>query len=397
VFVNIIGPILYFTSAGRRRDRASRRSPRIEARGLTKRFGSIVALDALDLDVPRGSIFGLLGPNGAGKTTTIRILTGLARASGGTAPWRGVDVGRRPARGPPRIGYLDQDPRFYGWMTGRELLELSGGLPGSTGAELRTRVDGRSSGRAGRRRRAPDRRLLAAACGSGSGSPRPSSTSRTLLILDEPVSSLDPEGRRDLLELIEELAGARPSSSRPTSSPTSSASATGSRSSTAAGSSRRARSPSCSRPTPGRSSELVPAPGQAPLVDDLAHSLRAAPWANGVDVAAGTIRVTVRTPPRPRREILRWSSSCGVRLAVVRAGPADARGRRSSSSSDRPRRRDSTARLPPAARGGEAVTGFASLCARSCSSSGGRSACRCRGGVLLVGLGRRCSPGSRRS
>ena len=59
--------------------------PAITTRGLTKRFGSVVALDSLDLEVPRGSIFGLLGPNGAGKTTTIRILTGLARASGGSA------------------------------------------------------------------------------------------------------------------------------------------------------------------------------------------------------------------------------------------------------------------------------------------------------------------------
>ncbi|HLO36197.1 MAG TPA: ATP-binding cassette domain-containing protein, partial [Candidatus Deferrimicrobium sp.] len=57
----------------------------IRARGLTKRFGSIVALDGLDLDVPAGSIFGLLGPNGAGKTTTIRILTGLARPTAGEA------------------------------------------------------------------------------------------------------------------------------------------------------------------------------------------------------------------------------------------------------------------------------------------------------------------------
>ena len=53
----------------------------VRTRGLTKRFGSVLALDSLDLDVPRGSVFGLLGPNGAGKTTTIRILTGLARAT----------------------------------------------------------------------------------------------------------------------------------------------------------------------------------------------------------------------------------------------------------------------------------------------------------------------------
>ena len=82
------------------RRRRARRRPAVRARGLTKRFGAVLALDSLDLDVPRGSIFGLLGPNGAGKTTTIRILTGLARASGGSASVAGVDVARRPARAP---------------------------------------------------------------------------------------------------------------------------------------------------------------------------------------------------------------------------------------------------------------------------------------------------------
>ena len=70
-------------------------------------------LDRLDLDVPAGSIFGLLGPNGAGKTTTIRILTGLARPSGGTATVAGVEVGLDRPELHRRLGYLDQDPRFY--------------------------------------------------------------------------------------------------------------------------------------------------------------------------------------------------------------------------------------------------------------------------------------------
>ena len=112
--------------------------PAIEARGLTKRFGTIVALDKLDLVVPQGSIFGLLGPNGAGKTTTLRILTGLAKPTAGSASVVGVEVGLDQPELRRRLGYLDQDPRFYGWMKGRELLELVGRLHGLGGAALRS-------------------------------------------------------------------------------------------------------------------------------------------------------------------------------------------------------------------------------------------------------------------
>jgi len=112
----------------------------VEAHGLTKHFGSVLALDGLDLAVPRGSVFGLLGPNGAGKTTAIRILTGLARATSGSARVAGVEVSLDAPGLRRRIGYLDQDPRFYGWMKGRELLELVGRLHGFDGEELRRRV-----------------------------------------------------------------------------------------------------------------------------------------------------------------------------------------------------------------------------------------------------------------
>ncbi len=180
----------------------------IRVRGLTKRFGTIVALDGLDLDVPAGSIFGLLGPNGAGKTTTIRILTGLARQTAGDATVAGVPVGLDRPDLQRRLGYLDQDPRFYGWMKGRELLVLVGRLVGLAGAELRERVsdmlertgltavaDRRIGGYSGgmRQRLGIAQALLH----------RP-----TIVFLDEPVSSLDPEGRRDLLELIAGLHGA---------------------------------------------------------------------------------------------------------------------------------------------------------------------------------------------
>src|SRR6185436_16089957 len=179
----------------------------IRATGLTKRFGTILALDGLDLDVPAGSIFGLLGPNGAGKTTTIRILTGLAQPSAGTAEVAGIRVGLDRPELRRRLGYLDQDPRFYGWMKGRELLELVGRLAGLSGPELRTRV-GASLERTGLAE-AGNRRI-----GTYSGGMRQRLGiaqavlhEPELLILDEPVSSLDPEGRRDLLELIESLRG----------------------------------------------------------------------------------------------------------------------------------------------------------------------------------------------
>ena len=179
----------------------------IETRGLTKRFGSILALDRLDLAVPRGSIFGLLGPNGAGKTTTIRILAGLARPTAGSASVAGVPVGLGQPELRRRLGYLDQDPRFYSWMKGRELLELVGRLHGLGGAELRSHVAGMLE-RTGLVS-AADRRIGGYSGGMRQrlGIAQALVHAPELLILDEPVSSLDPEGRRDLLELVAGLRG----------------------------------------------------------------------------------------------------------------------------------------------------------------------------------------------
>ena len=181
--------------------------PAIETRGLSKRFGAILALDGLDLVVPQGSVFGLLGPNGAGKTTTIRILTGLARPTAGSASVAGVEVALDEPRLHRRVGYLDQDPRFYSWMTGRELLELVGRLHGLHGPELRSRV-GEMLARTGLVA-AADRRIGGYSGGMRQrlGIAQALLHRPAILFLDEPVSSLDPEGRRDLLELIAGLRG----------------------------------------------------------------------------------------------------------------------------------------------------------------------------------------------
>lgn len=181
--------------------------PAIETRGLTKHYGDVVALDGLDLVVPTGSVFGFLGPNGAGKTTTLRLLTGLVRPTAGSAMIGGVAIERGRLDLAARVGYLDQDPRFYGWMTGRELLGLAGRAYGLAGDTLWARVDETLEtvglADAGRRRIGGYSGGMRQRLGVGQAIlPRPH-----VLFLDEPVSALDPAGRRDVLELIGSLRG----------------------------------------------------------------------------------------------------------------------------------------------------------------------------------------------
>ena len=294
----------------------------IETRGLTKRFGSILALDRLDLAVPRGSIFGLLGPNGAGKTTTIRILAGLARPTAGSALVAGVPVGLGQPELRRRLGYLDQDPRFYSWMKGRELLELVGRLYGLGGAELRTRVAGmlERTGLAG----AAERRIGGYSGGMRQrlGIAQALVHAPELLILDEPVSSLDPEGRRDLLELVAGLRG------EATVVFSTHVLADVERICDRVAILDRGR-----RVTEGPLEELLaaharpiynldPAPRQEAAVAALLARLRAAPWTTDVTATAVGIRVTVADPDAAAGAILPLVVACGVVLeSFERARP----------------------------------------------------------------------------
>jgi len=181
--------------------------PAIACQGLTKRYGSVLALDRLDLEIPAGSVFGFLGPNGAGKTTTLRILSSLGQATDGTAQIGGIPVGDGAPNRAGLIGYLDQDPRFHGWMTGRELLELVGRLYGMPGSTLRARVD-EALERVGLTDAA--RRSIGGYSGGMRqrlGLAQAILNAPPVLLLDEPVSALDPEGRRDILEVIRGLGG----------------------------------------------------------------------------------------------------------------------------------------------------------------------------------------------
>jgi ABC-2 type transport system ATP-binding protein len=287
----------------------------ITARALTKRFGSILALDGLDLDVARGAVFGLLGPNGAGKTTTLRILTGLARPTSGTAVVAGVEVGLDRPELRRRIGYLDQDPRFYGWMKGRELLELVGRLHCLDGSELRERV-GAGLERAGLRT-AAERRIATYSGGMRQrlGIAQALLNRPAIVILDEPVSSLDPEGRRDVLQLMTAIA----------------AESTVVFSTHVLADVERI----CDRVaildrgrlvTEGPLDELLashvrpvyrlePDRGQAAAVQALIERLRAMPWATDVTAVDDVVRVSVSDPRAASLAILPIVSEASVTLA----------------------------------------------------------------------------------
>ena len=148
----------------------------ISMAGLTKRYGTVEALVDLTLDVPAGTVFGFLGPNGAGKTTALKLIAGLARATGGAATVNGIVV--TPAGAHRRqLGYLAQDPRFYGWMTGREISATSPACAiSSTGGSRPSPTC--SSEWALRTRPIAGRAPIRAACGSAWVSRRPSSASR---------------------------------------------------------------------------------------------------------------------------------------------------------------------------------------------------------------------------
>src|SRR5205085_8861317 len=113
----------------------------VQARELTRRFGSFVAVDHLTLDVPKGSVFGFLGPNGSGKSTTIRMLCGLLAPSGGSAVVGGFDIEREPEALRAHLGYMSQRFSLYDDLTVAENLEFFGGVYGLAGGRLCTRRD----------------------------------------------------------------------------------------------------------------------------------------------------------------------------------------------------------------------------------------------------------------
>ncbi len=176
----------------------------ISTAGLTKHYPGVQALTDLSLEVPAGSIYGFLGPNGAGKSTTLKILGGLIRPTAGSATVSGIPLAAGAAYR-QQVGYLAQEPRFYDWMTGRETLAFVASLTPGQSTVAPAWID-EVLGKVGLAD-AGDRRTktysggMRQRLGIGQalvGRPR-------VLLLDEPVSALDPIGRREVLDLMRDL------------------------------------------------------------------------------------------------------------------------------------------------------------------------------------------------
>jgi ABC-2 type transport system ATP-binding protein len=174
----------------------------IRARGLTKQFGSLTAVNHLDLDVPRAKIYGFLGPNGSGKTTTIRCLLGLARPTGGDLRLLGRRVPDGLGAAIRRTGAIVETPALFPTMTARENLRLLGSIDGIGHRRVDEALE--TVGLAPRRddlvkKYSLGMRQRLALAAAMLKDPE-------ILILDEPANGLDPAGMREVRDLVRSLA-----------------------------------------------------------------------------------------------------------------------------------------------------------------------------------------------
>ncbi len=179
----------------------------IETRGLTKTFGRQVAVDSVDLAVPRGSVFGFLGPNGSGKTTTIRILLGLASPTRGSVSLLGRPLPAGLAATLPRVGALVEGPAFYPYLSGEANLRRFDaanpvGHPSTRAARVATALERVGLAAAARKRVHAYSLGMKQRLGIASALLVP----RELLVLDEPTNGLDPQGTREVRSLVRSLA-----------------------------------------------------------------------------------------------------------------------------------------------------------------------------------------------
>jgi ABC-2 type transport system ATP-binding protein len=179
----------------------------ISTSGLTKRFGSVAAVDGVDLAVPAGSVFGFLGPNGSGKTTTIRMLLGLINPSAGSWSLLGRSMPDGAGDALARVGSLIEGPAFYPWLSGRDnLARLDASGPDGRRDSRRVRIDQALArvglGAAATKKYKAYSLGMRQRLGLAAALLRP----RDLLVLDEPTNGMDPQGTREIRHLVGELA-----------------------------------------------------------------------------------------------------------------------------------------------------------------------------------------------
>jgi len=181
----------------------------IEARGLTRRFGTLTAVDGIDLSMDGHGVLGFLGPNGAGKTTTMRMLTGFLSMTAGSARVAGFDVFEEPLQVRARVGYLPEAPPLYPELTVREYLWFVARLHGLRGPVRRRRTD-EVMARMGLEEVC--RRLLGQLSRGFQqrvGLAQALVHDPPVLLLDEPTTGLDPAQRVAILELVGDLGRER--------------------------------------------------------------------------------------------------------------------------------------------------------------------------------------------
>ena len=180
----------------------------IEVKDLVKTYRTpfrrrkVEALRGVTFSVERGQIFGFVGPNGAGKTTTIRTLMGLIRPTSGSAKLLGLAIPSRDARA--RIGFLPESPYFYDYLTVPELLDLAGRLFGLEAAERKKRADALIDRVGLGRARTQNLKKFSKGMLQRAGLAQALMNDPELVVLDEPMSGLDPIGRKEVRDLIVE-------------------------------------------------------------------------------------------------------------------------------------------------------------------------------------------------
>jgi ABC-2 type transport system ATP-binding protein len=180
--------------------------PVVQIEGLRKVFRvgfwgkRVTAVDRLSLDVRRGEVYGFLGPNGAGKTTTLKILMGLIYPSGGSATLLGRPIGDQIAKA--KVGFLPEAPYFYDYLTGREFLSFYGHLFGLWGVTLEKRMDELLEAVGMVHARDLQLRKFSKGMLQRVGIAQALINDPELVVLDEPMSGLDPVGRKEVRDLI---------------------------------------------------------------------------------------------------------------------------------------------------------------------------------------------------